>query len=329
MNIKGKKVLVTGAGGFIGSHLVDALLKKGAEVNCFIKYNSRNDWGLLEELPEENKKIINVTSGDIRDSEIVRHAAKEMDIIFHLAALTGIPYSYTNPKENVMTNVMGTYNVMQAALDNGVKKVMHTSTSEVYGTPDSIPITEEHKLKGQSPYSASKIGADKVAESFHCAFGLPVAIARPFNTYGPRQSARAIIPSSFSQALQNRIIKHGSGEPTRDLNFVTDTVAGMIKIAECDKSAGEVINLGTGKEISMTELMQKIAAIVGKDVKLVYDPSRIRPANSEVMKLCADNTKAKALLDWEPKVSLDKGLGLTFEWISNNLNKFKTDRYIR
>lgn len=329
MNLKGKKVLVTGAGGFIGSHLVDALLDKRAEVNCFIKYNSRNDWGLLEGLSEEKKKSINVISGDIRDSEIIRHAAKDMDVIFHLAALIGIPYSYTNPKENFMTNVMGTYNVMQAALDNGVKKIMHTSTSEVYGTPDIIPINEEHKLKGQSPYSASKIGADKIAESFHCSFGLPVAIARPFNTYGPRQSARAIIPSSFSQALQNRIIKHGSGEPTRDFNFVTDTAAGMIKIAECDKSAGEVINLGTGKEISMMELMQKIASAVGKDVKLVYDPSRVRPANSEVMRLCADNSKAKALLDWEPKVTLDKGLGLTLEWISNNLNKFKTGIYLR
>ena len=329
MNLKGKNVLVTGAGGFIGSHLVDALLGKGAEVTCFLKYNSRNDWGLLEELPEDKNKIINVISGDIRDSEIVRHAAKNMDAIFHLAALTGIPYSYTNPKENVMTNVMGTYNVMQAALDNGVKKVMHTSTSEVYGTPDTIPITEEHKLKGQSPYSASKIGADKIAESFYCAFGLPVAIARPFNTYGPRQSARAIIPSSFSQALKIGIIKHGSGEPTRDLNFVTDTAAGMIRIAECDNSAGQVINLGTGKEISMAELMQKIAAAVGKDVKLVYDPSRVRPANSEVMRLCADNTKAKNLLGWEPKVNLDKGLGITLEWISKNLHKFKTGIYNR
>lgn len=329
MNLKGKQVLVTGAGGFIGSHLVEALIEKGAEVSCFLKYNSRNDWGLLEELPEDKKKLINVISGDIRDSEIVRHAAKNMEAIFHLAALIGIPYSYTNPKENFMTNVMGTYNVMQAALDSGVKKIVHTSTSEVYGTPDNIPITEEHKLKGQSPYSASKIGADKVAESFYCAFGLPVAIARPFNTYGPRQSARAIIPSAFSQALNTGIIKHGSGEPTRDLNFVTDTADGMIKIAECDKSVGEVINLGTGKEISMSELMQKIAVLAGKEIKLVHDPSRVRPANSEVMRLCADNSKAKNLIGWEPQISLDRGLGITMEWMSRNLAKFKSGMYVR
>lgn len=329
MNLKRKKVLVTGAAGFIGSHLTEALLDKGAEVSCFIKYNSRNDWGLLEELPAEKKQLIKVIAGDIRDSEIVRHATKGMDAIFHLAALIGIPYSYTNPKENFMTNVMGTYNVMQAALDNGVKKIVHTSTSEVYGTPDSVPITEEHKLKGQSPYSASKIGADKVAESFFCAFDLPVAIARPFNTYGPRQSARAIIPSLISQALKTGIIKHGSGEPTRDFNFVTDIAAGMIMIAESDRAVGEVINLGTGKEITMAELMQKIVASVGKHVKLEYDASRARPVKSEVMRLCADNTKAKTFLGWEPKVNLDKGLSLTIEWISNNLNRYKTDMYAR
>ncbi|MBU2637806.1 MAG: SDR family NAD(P)-dependent oxidoreductase [Nanoarchaeota archaeon] len=329
MNLKGKTVLVTGAAGFIGSHLVEALLEKGVEVSCFIKYNSRNDWGFLEELPDEKKKTIKVITGDIRDSEIVRHAAKDVDVIFHLAALIGIPYSYTNPKENFMTNVMGTYNVMQAALDNGVKKVVHTSTSEVYGTPDSLPITEEHKLKGQSPYSASKIGADKVAESFYHAFGLQVAIARPFNTYGPRQSARAVIPSSISQALKNGIIKYGSGEPTRDLNFVADTVAGMIKIAECDKSAGEVINLGSGKEISMLKLMDKIAALTGKNIKIMQDPARVRPAKSEVLRLCADNSKAKRIIGWEPKIDLDTGLKMTIEWVSTNLKKFKTDIYNR
>ena len=329
MNLKDKKILVTGAGGFIGSHLVDGLLQKGAQVNCFIKYNSRNDWGFIDDLPTEKKELIEVIPGDIRDSEIIRKSLKDIDVVFHLAALIGIPYSYTNPKENFLTNVMGTYNIMQAALDNGVKKVVHTSTSEVYGNPESIPITEEHKLFGQSPYSASKIGADKVAESFHCSFDLPVAIARPFNTYGPRQSARAIIPSSISQALKNGVIKYGSGDPTRDLNFVTDTANGMILMAESEKSIGEVINLGNGKEISMIELMNKIAALTGKEIKVIQDPTRIRPSKSEVMRLCADNMKAKKILGWEPKVDLDEGLKRTISWISENLSQFKTGIYNR
>lgn len=327
MNLKNKEILVTGAGGFIASHLIEELIYLGAKPKAFVRYNSRNDFGLIENLPLETKGKIEVVAGDLRDYDAVYDAMNGCEIVFHLAALIAIPYSYVHPKEVIETNIMGTYNVLNAAKRLKVKKIVHTSTSEVYGTAIKVPISEDHPLQGQSPYSASKIGADKIAESFYCSFGLPVATIRPFNTYGPRQSARAIIPTIITQILKNKTIHLGSLSPKRDLTYVNDTVDGFVAVAMSSKSIGEVINIGSGHEISINDLTQKIAFLMKREIKIVCQSKRKRPAKSEVERLLADNSKAKRLLGWEPKYSLEKGLKETIEWINCNLDRYKTDVY--
>lgn len=322
-----KRVLVTGAGGFIGSHLTEKLANLGAKVRAFIRYNSRNDLGMFELLPSDIKEKIEIVMGDLRDSETMRDTIEDVDIIFHLGALIAIPYSYIRPKEVVETNIMGTLNVLSASKSFGVEKVIHTSTSEVYGTAKYVPIDEKHPLQGQSPYSASKIGADKIAESFYRSYTLPVAIARPFNTYGPRQSARAVIPTIISQALANDKIYLGSLHPTRDLTYIEDTIDGFIKIAESERSIGEVINIGSSFEISIGDLATKIASLINKKVEVISDPERIRPQDSEVERLWADNSKAKELVYWQPSVSLEEGLDRTIEWMKSNLENYKANIY--
>ena len=327
MNWNKKSALVTGAGGFIGSHLTEHLVELGANVKAFVRYNSRNDWGMLELLPEEKLSQIEVITGDLKDADAVRHATKDVDIIFHLGSLIAIPYSYIHPRETIETNILGALNVLTAAKENNVEKVIHTSTSEVYGTARYVPIDENHPLQGQSPYSASKIGADKIAESFYRSFNLPVAIIRPFNTYGPRQSARAVIPTIITQALAKEKIFLGSLHPTRDYTYVKDVVEGFIKVAESPKSVGEVINIGSNFEISIGDLANKIISLIGKNAEIVTDPVRVRPQDSEVERLWCDNTKAKRLLGWEPKTSLDEGIKKTIDWISNNINLYKPELY--
>jgi len=327
MNWKGKNVLVTGAGGFIGSHLTEHLVELGANVRAFVRYNSRNDWGLLELLPKEKLDKIEVITGNLKDADAVRHATKNIDMIFHLGSLIAIPYSYIHPRETVENNILGALNVLMAAKENGIEKLVHTSTSEVYGTARYVPIDENHPLQGQSPYSASKIGADKIAESFYRSFNLPVAIIRPFNTFGPRQSARAVIPTIITQALTREKIVLGSLHPTRDYTYVGDVVDAFIKVAESPKSVGEVINIGSNFEISIGNLAKKIISLIGKNVKIVSDDVRIRPQKSEVERLWCDSTKAKELLKWEPKTSLDEGLKKTIVWISDNTQLYKPELY--
>lgn len=318
-----KRVLVTGAGGFIGSHLIERLVDLGAEVKGFLRYNSRNDWGLLEILPRHMLDSLQIVSGDLKDYDAVLDAAKDVDVIFHLGSLISIPYSYNRPRDTIENNISSTLNVLTAARDLGVEKIVHTSSSEVYGTALYVPIDEKHPLQGQSPYSASKIGADKIAESFYCAFDLPVATIRPFNTYGPRQSTRAIIPTIIAQAIQQETIKLGSLFPTRDYTYVKDTVNGFIKVAESDRSIGEVINIGSNFELSMGDLAGKISSLLDKKIDIIQDSSRVRPQKSEVQRLWCDNAKARRLLNWEPQVSLDEGLKETIEWIRENKNLIK------
>ena len=327
MNLKGKKVLVTGAGGFIGSHLTEKLVEIGASVRAMVKYNSRNDHGLLELLPSAIKNEIEIVMGDLRDAETVRTLTKDVNIVFHLGAIIAIPFSYIRPSEVIETNVMGTLNVLTGAKEAGVKKIIHTSTSEVFGTAQYIPIDEKHLLQGQSPYSASKIGADKIAESFYKTYDLPVATIRPFNTYGPRQSARAIIPTIITQALTKKTIYLGSLQPTRDLTYVGDTVDAFVKVAEADNTVGEVINIGSNYEISIGALAEKILALMGKNNKIISDDERFRPENSEVERLCADNSKARQLIGWEPRISLEDGLKKTIDWIKENKERYKPDIY--
>jgi len=327
MNWGDKKCLVTGAGGFIGSHLAEEMVKLGAKVKALVHYNSRNDWGLLELLPKEIRQELEVVNGDIQDPFMVGKVVKGCNIVFHLAALIAIPYSYVAPESYVNTNVKGTLNVLQACLDEGVEKVVHTSTSETYGTAQYMPIDENHPLQGQSPYSASKIGADKIAESFYLSFDLPVTTIRPFNTYGPRQSARAIIPTIITQVLSNSELKLGLLIPIRDLTYVKDTVDGFLKIAESDRSVGEVINIGMGIGITVGELAKKIIGLVGKDVRIVCDAQRIRPEKSEVMELICDNHKAKELIGWKPQYNLEEGLKETIKWIQSNLGLYKAEIY--
>jgi len=318
-----KKVLVTGAGGFIGSHLIERLIDLGAYAKSFVRYNSRNDWGLLEIIPPQKRDSLEIVSGDLQDYDAVYSAAKDVDVIFHLGSLISIPYSYNRPRDTIENNVLSTLNILTAARDLGVEKVVHTSSSEVYGTALYVPIDEKHPLQGQSPYSASKIGADKIAESFFCSFDLPVATIRPFNTYGPRQSARAIIPTIITQAIEQETIKLGSLFPTRDYTYVKDTVNGFIRMAESKSSIGEVINIGSNFEISMGDLAQRISSLLNKDIEITQDSSRVRPLKSEVKRLWCDNAKAKRLLGWEPQVSLDEGLKETIEWISENKKMIK------
>ncbi len=325
MNWEGKKVLVTGAGGFIGSHLVERLVDLGANVRGFVHYNSLGRWGWLDD--SSKKDHVDVIVGDIIDHDSVRNAVKGVEVVFHLAALIGIPYSYQAPSSYVQTNVVGTLNVLQASLATKVEKVVHTSTSEAYGSAQYVPIDENHPLQGQSPYSATKIGADKLAESFFRSFELPVATIRPFNTYGPRQSARAIIPTVISQALTQSKLRLGNLTPTRDLNFVSDTVEGFLHVASEAKAVGEVINIGNGKEISIGDLAQKIIKLMGKNVSIVSESQRERPEASEVDRLCADISKARMLLDWEPKYNLDDGLSKTIAWVKSNIDSFRPNTY--
>lgn len=327
MKWNGKTVLVTGAGGFVGSHLVEGLVEQGALVRALVKYNSRNDWGLLESLPHEKLKHVEVIMGDLRDGDAVRGAVNGAQLVFHLGALIAIPYSYVHPREAIETNILGTLNIMVAARESGCEKVVHTSTSEVYGTAKYVPMDEKHPLQGQSPYSASKIGADAIAESYFRSFGVPVATIRPFNTFGPRQSARAVIPTIITQALTKNEIQLGSLEPTRDYTYVEDMVTGFIKVAEAAKSVGDVINIGSNFEIAVGDLARKVVAIVGGNKQVVADPARQRPPNSEVDRLWCDNSKAKSLLGWAPAISFDQGLERTIEWISGNLKKYKPDYY--
>jgi len=324
---QGKRVLVTGAGGFIASHLVERLVAEGARVRAFIHYNSRNEVGLLRMLAPQIFAQLEVIPGDLRDMEAIRAAAQNVDTIFHLGALIAIPYSYLHPREVIETNIMGTLNVLTAARDLGVRRVVHTSTSEVYGTARYTPIDEAHPLQGQSPYSASKIGADKIAESFYRSFNLPVVTLRPFNTYGPRQSARAVIPTIISQALTRDEVHLGSLETWRDFTFVKDTAEGFLRIAGAENILGEEINLGNNAAITIGDLAEKIFAILGKKPRVVTENQRLRPEKSEVLKLHAANQKAQDLLGWKPQVSLDQGLRLTIEWLQEHLDLYRPDQY--
>lgn len=324
---KPPSILVTGAGGFIGSHLVETLAARGDRVRAFVRYNGRGDPGLLRDLPDDLRARIEIVFGDLRDSHAVREAARGVDTIFHLGALIAIPYSYVHPRETIETNVIGTLNVLEAARVHGVRRVVHASTSEVYGTARFVPITEDHPLQGQSPYSASKIGADKLVESFYLSFGLPAVTVRPFNTYGPRQSARAVIPTIITQALTRSVVRLGDLRPTRDLNFVSDTVAGFLAAAERDQAVGRVINLANNDEISIGELAEKIIALIGRPVTIEVDESRLRPESSEVFRLHGDNRLARELLGWTPQVDLDEGLRRTIEWIARHLDRYDPSRY--
>ena len=329
MNWKGKKVLVTGACGFIGSHLVEYLVQKGANVRAFIYYNSFGNWGWLESVSEETKNAIEIISGDIRSQDSIRSAVNGSEMIFNLAALIAIPYSYISPTSYVDTNIQGTLNVMQAALDFNVSKVMQISTSETYGTAKYIPINEEHPLNAQSPYSATKIGSDAIASSFSNSFDLPVVIVRPFNTFGPRQSARAIIPTIISQILSGKkIVKLGSSKPTRDFTYVRDMVIGMTKLAENKLAIGKTINIGSGKEISIGDLAILIKDLCSKNVEFQFDSNeRLRPEKSEVYRLLCDNSLLYEMTKWKPNISFKESMKETIDWFSENLNYYKTDIY--
>jgi dTDP-glucose 4,6-dehydratase len=310
MNWRGRKVLVTGAAGFIGSHLVDHLVGRGARVTAFVRYTSRASVGFLSTLASDLK----IVAGDLTEFESVYRAMKDQEYIFHLGALIGVPYSFVHPREVVQVNTIGTLNVLTAARETGARRVILTSTSEVYGTARHIPINEGHSLQAQSPYAASKIAADKLGESFHHSYGLPVSIARPFNTFGPRQSLRAVIPTIIVQAIEGGPIMLGETSPTRDFTFVKDTAHGLARCAEADGAIGEVINLGTGQEISISELAKKIALIIGRKITFESDDQRLRPGTSEVQRLCCDNAKAQNLLAWRPQYTLEKGLKETIAW---------------
>jgi NAD dependent epimerase/dehydratase len=323
---KGKKVLVTGAGGFIASHLVERLLSERARVRAFVRYNSRHDAGFLREV--EAREGLEITAGDLRNPGMVERVVEGMEVVFHLGAVISIPYSYVNPAEVVDSNITGTLNVLMACRKWGVQRIVHTSTSEVYGTAIVVPIDESHPLQGQSPYSASKIGADKLAESFWRAFGLPVTTVRPFNTYGPRQSARAVIPTIVSQALSREVVHLGNLEARRDFTYVDDTVEGFMKMAEAEGVEGEVINLGTGEDISIGEVAEKIIAMIGRKVRIEVEQERMRPDRSEVMRLVADNRLAREKTGWMPEVKLEEGLRRTIAWIEGHMEYFDPDRYV-
>lgn len=323
-----KSVLVTGAGGFIGSHLAEYLVTEGFKVRAMVHYNSRNSHGNLELLPLDVRTDIEIVTGDIQDAFFARSAVKGMDAVFHLAALIGIPYSYVAPAQYAAVNVLGTLNVLQACRDERISKVVHTSTSETYGTARYVPIDEAHPLQAQSPYSASKIGADKLAESYHLSFDLPVVTVRPFNTYGPRQSARAVIPTIVSQALAGyEQIRLGSLSPVRDLTYVRDTVRGFLDAAHSDAAVGRVVNLGNGKGISVGDLAKRILRLCGSQARIVCEEQRVRPTNSEVMELICDNTLADDLFNWTPQVSLDDGLRQVIEFIDSRRELYKPELY--
>lgn len=327
MKWQGKTILVTGAGGFIGSHLVDALLQAGADVTAFVHYNARDDWGMLEGRYSEKIPHLHVIAGDVSDAIFVKKATEGKEFVFHLAALIGIPYSYRAPESYVNTNIKGTLNVMQACLDAGVKRVIHTSTSEVYGTAHYTPIDEKHPLQGQSPYSATKIGADKIAESFYCSFGLPVTTMRPFNTYGPRQSTRAVIPTIITQALSSDTVKLGSLTPVRDLTYVADTVDGFLSVAQSRRVIGKTLNTGTGQGIRIGDLAERIIAIANPQAKIVFEKGRVRPDTSEVMNLVCDNSLVREITGWKPRHTLDEGLRITIDWVKEHLPAYKSGVY--
>jgi len=320
-----RTVLVTGAGGFIGSHLAEQLVALGAQTRALVEYNSTSSWGWLEESPV--KEEMEVFLGDIRDPDSLRRCMEGVDVVFHLAALIGIPYSYQAPLSYIRTNVEGTFNVLQQALEADVKRVVHTSTSEVYGTAQYVPIDEKHPLQGQSPYSASKIGADKIAESYHRSFQLPVVTVRPFNTFGPRQSARAVIPTIITQCLAGTAVRLGNLSPTRDLNYVSNTVDGFIRAAEVEAAVGKTFNLGSGREIRIGDLAQLIAQLAEKPIRIEQDEERVRTGTSEVDRLLADNTAAQQVLGWTPAVSLEEGLRKTLDWMKMHLEKYQPGLY--
>ena len=322
------KILVTGAGGFIGSHLTELLVREGFDVRAFVHYNSLGSWGWIDSFPEEEKKNIEVFSGDIRDPNGVRDALRGCDAVFHLAALIAIPFSYHSPDTYVDTNIKGTLNILQAARDLGTSRVLVTSTSEVYGTAQYVPIDEKHPYQGQSPYSATKIGADRLAESFYRSFDLPVTIVRPFNTYGPRQSARAVIPTIITQLLAGRQeIRLGALSPTRDFNFVRDTANGFYQIFRSEKTIGQEINIATQKEISIGDLAKELIRQINPEAQIVCEEQRLRPEKSEVNRLLGCNEKIMRLTDWKPQVSFEQGLAETTEFLRNNLDRYRTDIY--
>jgi dTDP-glucose 4,6-dehydratase len=322
------KILVTGAGGFIGSHLTEELVRQGKEVRAFVRYNSRDERGLLEDLPKEIQNQIEVVLGDLKDPHGIKKAVKGCSKVFHLGALIAIPYSYIHPFNFIQTNVVGTAHLLNACLEEGpLERVIHTSTSEVYGTAQYIPIDEKHPLQAQSPYAASKIAADKLVESYYLSFGLPIVTLRPFNTFGPRQSLRAIIPTIVSQAIDDKKIRLGNIQPRRDFLFVRDTVQGFIKIGKCEEAIGKVINIGTGKDISIEELVKKILSLTGKRGEIEVEDQRIRPEKSEVMQLLSDTRLAQKLFQWAPRYTLEDGLRETIEWYQKNLSRFKVGSY--
>lgn len=327
MNWKKAKVLVTGANGFIGSHLSEHLVNLGAKITVLLEYNPNNYLGHLKFLQKNMISEMEQILGDIRDPELIKKIVKGKDTIFHLGALVSIPYSFINPREVFEVNAEGTLNILLAARDQEVNKIVTTSTSEVYGTALYTPIDENHPLQAQSPYAASKIAADKIAESFYKTYNLPVAIIRPFNTYGPRQSDRAIIPTIIIQALKKSTINIGSTTPRRDLSYISDTIDGFMKIAESKKSIGQVINIGLGKDISIGELIKMILLIMDKEIKIISAEKRKRPKKSEVMRLLCDNRKAKKIVNWMPRVSLKEGLNMTIEWMKNNTDYYNPDKY--
>jgi dTDP-glucose 4,6-dehydratase len=327
-SMNGRPVLVTGAGGFIGGHLVEMLVGEGASVTALVRYNSRNERGTLDWIPPDVAAEVQVVLGELRDIESVSRAVKGSEIVLHLGAQIAIPYSYVNPRDFFEVNVLGTLNVAQACLAAGVERIVHTSTSEVYGSAQQVPITETHPLEPQSPYAASKLSADKVMDSWHRSFDLPTVVLRPFNTYGPRQSARAIIPTIISQALAGDTLRLGSLHPRRDLTFVRDTAAGMIAAAIAPDAVGETIQLGTGHAVSVAEIVELVGELVGKELHPILDEARVRPVKSEVELLLSQPARARELLGWEPQVALRDGLEQTIEWIGLNARRYRADEYV-
>jgi NAD dependent epimerase/dehydratase len=325
MDWNGKHVLVTGAGGFVGSHLTERLVALGANTRALVHYNALGTWGWLDQSPQRAE--IKVIAGDICDRDSVRQAMQGVEIVFHLAALIAIPYSYQAPESYVRTNVIGTLNVLQAARELGVERLVHTSTSEVYGTARYVPIDEAHPLQGQSPYSASKIGADKLVEAFHASFGVPAVTVRPFNTFGPRQSTRAVIPTIMTQCLTGRTVRLGNLRPTRDLNFVANTVEGYLLAASTPAAVGQTLNLGSGREISIGDLARLIAQLTGADISIESESERLRPEKSEVERLLADSTLARKILGWEPTTTLEAGLQITLDWMKTHLDRYRSGVY--
>jgi dTDP-glucose 4,6-dehydratase len=321
-------VLVTGAGGFIGGHLVEQLVRKGACVRAMCRYNSRNERGTLDWLEPEVTSDVEVVLGELRDVESVAAAVDGVEVVFHLGAQIAIPYSYVNPRDFLEVNVLGTLNVAQAALRHGVQRVVHTSTSEVYGSAQSVPITEDHPLEPQSPYAASKVAADKVMDSFHRSFDLPVTVLRPFNTYGPRQSARAIVPTIIAQALAGSTLRLGALHPRRDLAFVDDTAAGFLAAATSPGAIGRTIHLGTDRDVSVGELVELVGELLGRELEVETDPARVRPPNSEVQRLWASPALAREVLGWEPRVDLREGLARTIAWIERNADRYRVSDYV-